>query len=219
VDCPNRKPRPGFILTALERFGARTEDCLLVGDSSIDRLAAEAAGVTFRWADLFFGRPIDRGMQMPGGRWGQVRQAEAREWADLVDLAGDWPGPPPTLDPVERAGSLALIARERGAPVGWLTLVRGETEREADLAFGALAFQPNQARASEGPEGLKVVSPLLECALDWARAQEGLERLCVQVQADNLPVSRLCCRFGFVERPQVSLQKGDAGDIQLDCSL
>jgi histidinol-phosphate phosphatase family protein len=55
VACPNRKPAPGAIHQALDRFQARPQDCLFVGDQDSDRLAAEAAGVPFRWAWEFFG--------------------------------------------------------------------------------------------------------------------------------------------------------------------
>jgi histidinol-phosphate phosphatase family protein len=55
IDCPNRKPAPGAILNALQRFETRPEDCLFVGDQDSDRLAAEAAGVPFAWAWSFFG--------------------------------------------------------------------------------------------------------------------------------------------------------------------
>jgi D-glycero-D-manno-heptose 1,7-bisphosphate phosphatase len=226
VDCPNRKPRPGFILTALEQLGARAEDCLFVGDSSTDRLAAQAAGVTFRWADLFFGRPIDRGMQLSDGRWVQISRARHAEWVALGDLDAGWGESVPQPDVVEQSGSLALVGRIRGATVGWLSLVRGETEREADLAFGVdPALAPlDHGAGDQGAYGPGVGALLLSCALDWAQAQPGLERLCVQVHADNLPVSRLCCRYGFEER---RAQKGGRaptegrreGWIQLDCSL
>lgn len=55
VICPNRKPSPGAILDALARFGAEPQSCLFVGDQDSDRLAAEAAGVPFKWASEFFG--------------------------------------------------------------------------------------------------------------------------------------------------------------------
>ena len=54
IDCPNRKPAPGAILQALERFGAKPRDCLFVGDQESDRQAAEAASVPFVWAARFF---------------------------------------------------------------------------------------------------------------------------------------------------------------------
>ena len=60
---------------------------------------------------------------------------------------------------------------------------------------------------------------LLSCALDWARAQPGLERLCVRVRADNLPVSRLCCRYGFDERRAGAEGATDQGWIRLDCAV
>jgi histidinol-phosphate phosphatase family protein len=57
IHCPNRKPAPGAILDALERFGARPQDCLFVGDMETDERAATAAGVPFSWASDFFGWP------------------------------------------------------------------------------------------------------------------------------------------------------------------
>jgi histidinol phosphatase-like enzyme len=55
ISCPNRKPAPGAILDALDRFQIRPQDSLFVGDQDTDRLAAEAAGVPFQWAEDFFG--------------------------------------------------------------------------------------------------------------------------------------------------------------------
>jgi histidinol-phosphate phosphatase family protein len=55
MTCPNRKPAPGAIRDALDRFGAQPQDCLFVGDQDSDRMAAEAAGVPFQWAREFFG--------------------------------------------------------------------------------------------------------------------------------------------------------------------
>ncbi len=220
LDCPNRKPKPGFILTTLERFGARAEDCFFVGDSSTDRQAAEAARVAFRWADLFFGRSIDRGYQWAGRGWGQVRQAEPENWAATINLAQTWGESLPPPGAVEREGSLALVAWMKATPVGWLSLIRGETEREADLSFGV--DPAYQVPTGEDAEATGIGSVLLDCALDWARAQPGLDRLCVQVRADNLPVSRLCCRYGFAERRSRSSRgsgEGGTGWIRLDCSL
>jgi D-glycero-D-manno-heptose 1,7-bisphosphate phosphatase len=215
IDCPNRKPRPGFILAALERFGAQAEDCLFVGDSSTDRLAAQAAGVAFRWADLFFARPIDRGVQIDDGRWVQIRQAGRAEWEALAELARSWGASVPQPGVAEQSGSLALVGRVREAAVGWLSLARGETEGEADLAFGV---DPAFAPLDQGAGDQGIGSLLLSCALDWARAQPGLERLCVRVRADNLPVSRLCCRYGFGERGPRPPERS-RGWVQLDCSV
>lgn len=54
ITCSSRKPSPGAILNALARFGAEPQSCLFVGDQDTDRLAAEAAGVPFKWAWEFF---------------------------------------------------------------------------------------------------------------------------------------------------------------------
>jgi D-glycero-D-manno-heptose 1,7-bisphosphate phosphatase len=221
IECPNRKPRPGFILAALEQLGAQPEDCLFVGDSVTDRQAAEAAGVVFRWADLFFGRPIDRGLLTRDGRWVQVRHAETSEWEVLGDIAATWGELLPPARAVDQEGNLSLVALLKGVPVGWLNLrASGESEREADLAFGVdPAYQGSLLEATTTPSA-GIGSMLLESALDWARAEPSLERLCVQVRADNLPVSRLCCRHGFGERrTPVSGRATEQGWIRLDCSL
>ena len=111
LDCPNRKPRPGFLLQALKAHDARPEDCLFVGDSITDRGAAQAAAVPFCWADRFFGWPIDRGMQTRRGTWVQVR-------ADSADGKGE----------------LVLAALVRGKPAGRLRLSSADpTSRAAAL--------------------------------------------------------------------------------------
>jgi D-glycero-D-manno-heptose 1,7-bisphosphate phosphatase len=109
LDCPNRKPRPGFILDALQRFGARPEDCLLVGDAITDRQAAQAAGVPFVWADRFFDRPVDRGLQTVDGEWVQVRE-----------------------QPPEAGQELRLVAIRSGQEVGRLVVAGGETTLSVD---------------------------------------------------------------------------------------
>jgi D-glycero-D-manno-heptose 1,7-bisphosphate phosphatase len=119
LDCPNRKPRPGFLLAALERFGARARDCLFVGDSITDRQAAEAADVPYRWADRFFGRPIDRGLHTTDGRWVQIREAQLGELGDLEKNG------PPGAQP-ERL----LVAVMDKQIVGRLTIMRGEKGRK-----------------------------------------------------------------------------------------
>ena len=109
LDCPNRKPKPGFLYDALEEFGAQPADCLLVGDAVTDRQAAQAAGVPFCWADRFFERPIDRGMQTDDGEWVQVREQEAAAGQDLC-----------------------LVAIKQGKPVGQLTLSGGKLVLSVD---------------------------------------------------------------------------------------
>ena len=45
MDCDCRKPKPGLILRAMEKYGLSSEDCVLIGDSPRDVEAAEAAGI------------------------------------------------------------------------------------------------------------------------------------------------------------------------------
>lgn len=54
-DDPWRKPNPGMLIHALERFDALPEEAFFVGDMDSDRVAALAAGVEFIHSDLYFG--------------------------------------------------------------------------------------------------------------------------------------------------------------------
>jgi D-glycero-D-manno-heptose 1,7-bisphosphate phosphatase len=144
LDCPNRKPRPGFILQALRAHDARPEDCLFVGDSITDQGAARAAAVPFCWADRFFGWPIDRGMQTRRGTWLQVR-------ADRVDGEGE----------------LVLVALVRGKPAGRLRLW------SADPATRAVALDVHVPAAHRRRGiGSALMYTALEWAREqsWARA-------------------------------------------------
>ena len=89
-------------------------------------------------------------------------------------------------------------------------------EGEADLAFGV--DPAYRISVGEDVQSTGIGAALIESAIDWARAQPGLDRLCVQIRADNLPVSRLCCGYGFGER-RLPAGKSGQGWIQLDCSL
>ncbi|MBN1642491.1 MAG: HAD-IIIA family hydrolase [Anaerolineae bacterium] len=142
VDCPNRKPRPGFLLEALARFGARAADCLFVGDAITDRQTAQAAGVPFCWADRFFGRPVERGMQTTAGTWFQVREA-----------------------PGTGSGALILHAVEDARLTGVLTLLPREAPYGPDGATLDLCVAPDR-------QGAGVGLALLETALGWLEAKE-----------------------------------------------
>jgi D-glycero-D-manno-heptose 1,7-bisphosphate phosphatase len=210
LDCPNRKPEPGFILDALERFGARAAECLFVGDTVTDRQAAEAAGVPFRWADRFFQRPVDRGLKTRDGRWVRLRELAVENAGvvqDLIQQAGGHGAaqvlqrlgePAPNEEgkgtpEAQGAGpDLYLLARVEDTAAGWLALARGRTPgeaRTADLGLGV----------DESYHGAGIDALLMETGLEWARQQQGLKRVCVQVPAEDAPVTTLCCALGFVE--------------------
>jgi D-glycero-D-manno-heptose 1,7-bisphosphate phosphatase len=53
-DFYRRKPGPGMLIEAMDHFGIDRHDTLMVGDREEDRLAAEAAGVSFEWEWQFF---------------------------------------------------------------------------------------------------------------------------------------------------------------------
>jgi GNAT superfamily N-acetyltransferase len=141
LDCPNRKPRPGFILRALQAYDAHPDDCLFVGDSITDLEAAQAAGVPFCWADRFFSRPIDRGMQTRDKKWIGLRE-----------------------EPGAISGGMRLLAYERGEEIGWLTLSPQRTSGGDCAAVVDLCVD-------EGHDRQEIGSLLLAVALEWAREQ------------------------------------------------
>ncbi len=61
VACGCRKPEPGMLLAAIERFGIEPSLSLMIGDSASDVVAAHAAGVRARLLG-----PEDWGKSMPG---------------------------------------------------------------------------------------------------------------------------------------------------------
>ena len=54
IVCSCRKPAPGMILALIDRLNGTVEDTIFVGDAESDREAAEAAGVSFVYANEFF---------------------------------------------------------------------------------------------------------------------------------------------------------------------
>jgi len=58
VPCACRKPAPGMLTAILSYYGAAPQEALFVGDSPLDREAARRAGISFEWADRFFGRCV-----------------------------------------------------------------------------------------------------------------------------------------------------------------
>jgi D-glycero-D-manno-heptose 1,7-bisphosphate phosphatase len=49
--CPCRKPNPGMLNTAMSEFAVNKEECIFVGNSFCDKLAAERAGLDFHLAN------------------------------------------------------------------------------------------------------------------------------------------------------------------------
>lgn len=154
LDCPNRKPRPGFILQALACFDARAEDCLFVGDSITDREAARAAGVPFRWADLFFDRPIDRGIQTSDGSWFAVRQDPACTGERLCLSA---------MLKEQPAGRLELAHQEWAPDQIRLRVDPGRNRREIEAALIEAALDWARANA---PGSICVPAPTGDAACD-----------------------------------------------------
>lgn len=49
-----RKPLPGMIYEAMEWYGQKPENTVMVGDSPEDKQAAQEVGIKFVWAEEFF---------------------------------------------------------------------------------------------------------------------------------------------------------------------
>ena len=59
--CPRQKPAPGLLTGILRQFPVQADETVYIGDLEIDRVAAERAGIPFRWAGDFFASPPDDG--------------------------------------------------------------------------------------------------------------------------------------------------------------
>ena len=223
LDCPNRKPKPGSILDALQRFDAQAHDCLFVGDAITDQQAAQTAGVPFQWADRFFGRPINRGLHATDGQWVQIRQVPLREWRAARAPATPGTGKPESTLPRAEArnqpgmqasdvsqdsADLYLSALRRGRAVGWLTVMREHTRGDADLALWV--GTPHQ--------GVGIDELLMQAGIEWAGRQRDLHRLCVRVPEPTVPFAKLCCRFGFSEQ-QADQGADHANSVTMVCYL
>jgi D-glycero-D-manno-heptose 1,7-bisphosphate phosphatase len=243
LDCPNRKPQPGFLLTALERFGAQAQDCLFVGDSITDQQAARAAQVPFSWADRFFGRPISRGLHTTDERWIRIREAMRQDDAGILalldrqvntygstleaevrqrveqwhsaqnDLPAAGAGSTPEREQPGTQRDLVLLAVQNSTMTGCLLLL---WERFPGARSAELLLVVDSERQNQGIDAL-----LMETGMEWAGQQKNLERVCVQVSAAEIPFSRLCCKLGFVQDTPKSRPKGRAlpveGSITMTC--
>jgi D-glycero-D-manno-heptose 1,7-bisphosphate phosphatase len=56
IECECRKPKPGMLLSLMERLGYSADDTIYIGDQESDRQAAREAGVEFIHANDFFDR-------------------------------------------------------------------------------------------------------------------------------------------------------------------
>lgn len=79
-DCPCRKPRPGLLIQAVEKYGIDLPSAVMVGDSWKDAGAARSAGCRSVIIDASYNRGVEC----------DVRVASLRECADLI-LAGNLP--------------------------------------------------------------------------------------------------------------------------------
>lgn len=53
-DDETRKPHPGMILQLMQELGSSPEETFMVGDKKVDKMSAQAAGVTFLDEKKFF---------------------------------------------------------------------------------------------------------------------------------------------------------------------
>lgn len=50
-----KKPQPGMLLELMSEFNSSPNDTIFVGDAQADRQAADAVGIEFAWAKIYFG--------------------------------------------------------------------------------------------------------------------------------------------------------------------
>lgn len=103
-----RKPNPGMILRAMEDYQVQPHECLMVGDRDEDRLAAEAAGVAFVWADKFF----REGEAKRKLRLAAIAAGNLLLFAMIALKQGIWPHLWPSAWRGVQADHLAMVRKE-----------------------------------------------------------------------------------------------------------
>ncbi|MEW5323430.1 GNAT family N-acetyltransferase [Geobacillus thermoleovorans] len=106
-----------------------------------------------------------------------VTEEQQRQW--LQQMADD-------------PGKLALLAEHDGEMIGFLDFHNGHKQRTKHQgAFGM--------SVKNGFRGQGVGKALLAALLDWATEHPFIEKVCLEVVADNTNAIRLYQKFGFVE--------------------
>lgn len=85
-ECACRKPEPGMLRTAAQRWGVDAEEILFVGDAMSDLLASRAAGTRFALVRTGKGEETEAALRRVGGLtklWG------GRGYADLAEVVDE----------------------------------------------------------------------------------------------------------------------------------
>ncbi|WKA46915.1 GNAT family N-acetyltransferase [Geobacillus zalihae] len=89
-------------------------------------------------------------------------------------------------------GKLALLAEHDGEMIGFLDFHNGNKRRTKHQGSFGMSVK-------NGFRGQGIGAALLAALLDWAKENPLIEKVCLEVVADNTNAIRLYQKFGFVE--------------------
>ncbi|WPZ19670.1 GNAT family N-acetyltransferase [Geobacillus subterraneus] len=89
-------------------------------------------------------------------------------------------------------GKLALLAEHDGEMIGFLDFHNGNKQRIKHQGFFGMSVRKDFRRQRVG-------TALLTALIDWAAENPLIEKVCLEVVADNRSALRLYQKFGFVE--------------------
>ncbi|MGG1559613.1 GNAT family N-acetyltransferase [Geobacillus thermoleovorans] len=89
-------------------------------------------------------------------------------------------------------GKLAIVAEHDGEIIGSLDFHNGHKLRTRHQGFFGMSVK-------NGFRGQGIGAALLAALLDWAKENPLIEKVCLEVVADNTNAIRLYQKFGFVE--------------------
>ncbi|MFC0298567.1 GNAT family N-acetyltransferase [Geobacillus jurassicus] len=93
---------------------------------------------------------------------------------------------------VNEPGKLAILAEHDGEMIGFLDFHNGNKQRIRHQGFFGMSVKKDFRHQGIG-------TALLAALLDWATENPLIEKVCLEVVADNTNALRLYQKFGFVE--------------------
>ncbi|MCY8235561.1 GNAT family N-acetyltransferase [Priestia endophytica] len=100
---------------------------------------------------------------------------------------------------MQKQGNLILIAENEGEIIGDLLFIRGKKKRNSHTGELAIGIQ-------EPYRGKGIGRQLLQSLIIWAKGQESIKKLCLQVIEGNDPAIGLYKKVGFQEEGRLKNQ-------------
>ncbi len=127
------------------------------------------------------------------------------EFDMTVEMEREW-----IEETLNKESSLILIAEEHGKVVGFLDFHSGDKQRIAHTGYFGMSVRSDY-------QGGGIGKALLQALIDWAEKHHHIEKISLEVFANNSKAIELYRKMGFVQeslmRKQIKLQDGKYVDV------